>query len=32
MMGVELLLVDASLEGVSTRPLDCMGAKGSGTA
>jgi alkylation response protein AidB-like acyl-CoA dehydrogenase len=31
MMGIELLLVERG-EGVVTRPMDCMGAKGSGTA
>jgi alkylation response protein AidB-like acyl-CoA dehydrogenase len=32
MMGIELLLVPRDLPGVSTRPMDCMGVKGSGTA
>lgn len=32
MMGVSLLLVERDRPGVSTRPMDCMGVKGSGTA
>lgn len=32
MFGVSLILIERSREGVSTRAMDCMGAKGSGTA
>lgn len=32
MGGVELLLVEKTFPGVSVEPMDCMGAKGSGTA
>jgi alkylation response protein AidB-like acyl-CoA dehydrogenase len=32
MLGVELLLVERTRAGVRTRPMDCMGVKGSGTA
>lgn len=32
MMGISLILVERSRVGVSTREMDCMGAKGSGTA
>jgi alkylation response protein AidB-like acyl-CoA dehydrogenase len=32
MMGISLILVERSRAGVSTREMDCMGAKGSGTA
>eukprot|EP00040_Diaphanoeca_grandis_P001429 m.18521 g.18521 ORF g.18521 m.18521 type:complete len:428 (-) comp12058_c0_seq1:256-1539(-) len=32
MMGVELLLIEKTRPGVSVRAMDCMGAKGSGTA
>jgi len=32
MLGVELILIERSFEGVSTRDMDCMGGKGSGTA
>jgi alkylation response protein AidB-like acyl-CoA dehydrogenase len=32
MMGIELLLVERNMKGVSTRAMDCMGVKGSGTA
>jgi len=32
MGGLSLLLVDTKLPGFSARPMDCMGAKGSGTA
>mmetsp|Transcript_18232 Transcript_18232/g.47607 ORF Transcript_18232/g.47607 Transcript_18232/m.47607 type:complete len:425 (-) Transcript_18232:320-1594(-) len=32
MMGISLILVERDREGVSTRPMDCMGVKGSGTA
>lgn len=32
MGGVELFLVEKSFPGVSVRPMECMGAKGSGTA
>jgi alkylation response protein AidB-like acyl-CoA dehydrogenase len=32
MAGIELLLVERSMQGVSTRAMDCMGVKGSGTA
>ena len=32
MMGIELILVERSRKGVSTRAMDCMGVKGSGTA
>ena len=31
-MGVSLLLIERSRKGVSTRAMNCMGAKGSGTA
>jgi len=31
MMGISLILVERDLPGVSVRPMDCMGAKGSGT-
>merc|ERR1719198_1709128 len=31
-MGVSLLLIEKARKGVSVRPMDCMGAKGSGTA
>jgi alkylation response protein AidB-like acyl-CoA dehydrogenase len=32
MFGVELLLIEKSFPGVSVRPMECMGVKGSGTA
>lgn len=32
MMGIELILVERTRKGVSTRAMDCMGVKGSGTA
>lgn len=32
MGGVELFLVEKTFPGVSVRPMECMGAKGSGTA
>lgn len=32
MMGISLILVERNRKGVSTRPMDCMGVKGSGTA
>ncbi len=32
MGGVSLLLIEKSRKGVSVRPMDCMGVKGSGTA
>lgn len=32
MMGISLLLIERDRPGVSTRAMDCMGAKGSGTA
>ena len=32
MMGVSLLLIEKSRKGVATRAMNCMGAKGSGTA
>ena len=32
MMGVSLLLIEKARKGVSVRPMDCMGAKGSGTS
>jgi alkylation response protein AidB-like acyl-CoA dehydrogenase len=32
MMGISLILVERSRGGVTTRAMDCMGAKGSGTA
>lgn len=32
MMGISLILVERDRKGVSTRPMDCMGVKGSGTA
>ena len=32
MMGISLILVEKSRPGVSVRPMDCMGVKGSGTA
>lgn len=32
MMGVSLLLIERDRKGVSTRPMECMGGKGSGTA
>mmetsp|Transcript_12888 Transcript_12888/g.41151 ORF Transcript_12888/g.41151 Transcript_12888/m.41151 type:complete len:422 (-) Transcript_12888:148-1413(-) len=32
MMGISLILVERERAGVSTREMDCMGAKGSGTA
>jgi alkylation response protein AidB-like acyl-CoA dehydrogenase len=32
MMGLSLILVERSRKGVSTREMECMGAKGSGTA
>ena len=32
MFGVSLLLIEKSMPGVSVRPMECMGVKGSGTA
>jgi len=32
MFGIEMLLIERTREGVSTRAMDCMGVKGSGTA
>lgn len=32
MFGINLILVERNRKGVSVRPMDCMGAKGSGTA
>ena len=32
MMGISLLLIERDRKGVSTRAMDCMGVKGSGTA
>eukprot|EP00041_Stephanoeca_diplocostata_P018030 m.374094 g.374094 ORF g.374094 m.374094 type:complete len:419 (+) comp20897_c0_seq2:66-1322(+) len=32
MMGISLLLIERDRKGVTTRPMDCMGVKGSGTA
>ena len=32
MLGIELLLIERTRKGVSTRAMDCMGVKGSGTA
>lgn len=32
MFGVELLLIEKDFPGVSVRPMECMGVKGSGTA
>jgi len=32
MFGISLILVELDREGVTKRPMDCMGAKGSGTA
>jgi len=32
MMGISLLLIERNRKGVSTRAMDCMGVKGSGTA
>jgi alkylation response protein AidB-like acyl-CoA dehydrogenase len=32
MFGVSLMLIEKSMPGVSVRPMECMGVKGSGTA
>ena len=32
LLGIEMLLIERTREGVNTRAMDCMGVKGSGTA
>merc|ERR1712196_555289 len=32
MFGIELLLIEKTMPGVSVKPMECMGVKGSGTA